>query len=238
MKKVMIAALVLAAQSAQSASMEGSKTAVTAAAPADTSASQSPHKTIMDSIAWLQAYSDQQRYCNSIIAMRGMIHNHPKLAANFLHKPSPIPTSNPDYYCYVANVMLGSGPGCNYTRIAADSLKQTPLTTPAGCDGTACRKLLDNAKEYLIEYCCDCCNYHGITEHCSCHCDMRWGNAHDSEKCPKENTATLYIDKLVASDVAARKQRAADAEYYKKQDEEHKKLQEEISKAYIYSPNK
>jgi|SRR5579871_4460635 len=229
MKKIIIVLCALSLiQPVHAAAEKGSKTAVTAATAtsAAVTTAQSPD-TIMKSIAYLQANTDQQRYCNTIIAMRGMIHNHPQLAANFLRKPSPIPTNNPNDYCYVANAVLGSRTDMHYVGIAAESLKQTPLTTVAGCDGTTCRKLLDDTKKYLIGYYCDCWFPHGITEHCSCRCDMLPGNAHDSTKCSKEDTATLYIDKLVARDLATRKQRVAEAAYRKKQQEEDDKWLEE-----------
>lgn len=235
MKKILMIAVACVAQSAQPASMAGSKTAVTAVVPTNTAASaaaataKSPD-TIMKSIAWLQEHGGHERYCNTVIAMRGMIRNHPTLAVNFLHKPSPVPTSNPEDYCYVANAILGGRTDMYYVQIAAESLKQTPLTTPAGCDGTACRKLLDNAQKYLIGYYCECWFPHGPTEHCSCRCNMQPGNGHNSEKCPKEKTAILYIDKLMVRDLATRKQRIADAQQRKQQQAADDKWLEEAEK--------
>ncbi len=206
MKKVMIIALIVAAHAADAASMKGSKTMKAATATSG--------KKVMPMALVETAKNNpwHERYCNALIALRGMAHNHPKLLETLVQKKSVL-SIHASSMCPVARELLAMGENYCYAQEVAQSLKETPLNTLAACDGTTCRALIDDTKKYPIEDCRGCERAHGCTEYCHCECHIRGTDinpTHTSAACSKYGQkARLRIDELVAKELAGRKSKAA-----------------------------
>lgn len=146
---------------------------------------------------------------NSAIALRGMVHNHPDLKL-FAKQFMFLGVNNA---CQVAIVMACRAQDRLQLATVVTSLEETPLTTPPGCDGTTCRKLLDNTKTYYEVHCSGCNSYHALNEPC-CACYL----------CPHYGQpATLYADTLVERELKLRELEKVNAAYRQQQKEEFEK---------------
>ncbi len=249
MKKVMIVALIVAIHTTGAASSKPS-TATTATTHAATTAlATNPELTakqvaqlpVMGKIEWFREHPDGDghnvSYGNTVIALRGMLNNHPDLKT-FAKKGMWLNCTNS---CAVAASMVCHAKSNsslltlndNLLGTVVTSLEQTPLTTPAGCDGTTCAQLLDKTKFYLHFICFDCDGLHGPTEYCNCTCGesiacqsvLKGTAIHKNEQCPEyRQPAVLWVDKQIAQDRESRKRAAASVAYEQRQQEERKQF--------------
>src|SRR5579871_1381257 len=105
---------------------------------------QRANNPIAGTVQPLQANGNEyeERYSNTINAVRGMAHNHPSLLEYYRNSGGSVGIPPHIDHCAVARYMLRQ-----YAHIASQ------LTIPEHtyfqrCDGTTCRKLLDPAKKY------------------------------------------------------------------------------------------
>lgn len=197
------------------ASMKGSK-ALAKAKPktAGTNSAATAQPTVMEKLEQLRTDPEPsiKRHYNSMIAWRGMVHNHPDLKRFSAKQLMFLGVNNA---CQVAIVMACRAQDMHRLTTVVTSLEETPLTTPAGCDGTTCRKLLDDAKSYVDVYCSDCWSYHALNEHCYCTC---YTTLHHDQTCPRFGQhAMLYADKLVAKELELRELEKVNAVYRQQQ---------------------
>ncbi len=191
------------------------------------SAEQIAKLSIMGKVKWLQEHPSadgyNERYCNTMIALRGMVHNHPDL--KIFAKTQVFFNSNNS--CEVATSMACHAKGGSTSATLAKvvtSLEETPLATPAGCDGTTCGKLIDKSKKYLDICCFHCSAYHYPNEYCHCKCVLSLSRktpaVHDNPKCSNcGELAVVWVDGRVAYELELRELEKVNAEYRKKQKE-------------------
>lgn len=159
----------------------------------------------------IDSNSASRRQMNTIHVMRGMIHNHPKLASYLLDEHQQRPQF-PQDYCWVAMYVLqehnlwGSLDTFNLKK-ASESLKKDPITEKPFCDGSSCSKLLKDSEPYVLLYCKVCAMVHQPTDYCRCPCSPE-------PDCQKDNKKHVYaecqgngryIDYLVKVSCQARK---------------------------------
>ncbi len=146
---------------------------------------------------------------NTIHLGRGILHHHPHLWS--YHARTELSALTPQHSCAVARLVVGNLLDTGRIADVQQTLKEQPLQRPAGCDGTTCRGLIDSAKKYLDMHCDVCDNSHALNEYCVCPCKLLDNKGtknlqHTHTECPHHGKkARLYVDELVADDVAQRK---------------------------------